>query len=142
MVVELGRSASGTFGRVVLVSAHGGNAAALNRAVRRLRLEGRSVLAWSPSWRGDAHAGRVETSVMLALHPERVALGRATAGNAAPIETLWRRLESHGVRAVAPNGVLGDPSGASADEGDRLLEEAAADLVTTVTGRACEPPAA
>ena len=31
------------------------------------------------------------------------------------------RLRAGGVAAVCPNGVLGDPTGASAEEGDRLL---------------------
>ena len=31
-------------------------------------------------------------------------------------------LRAHGVRKVSPNGVLGDPAGASAAEGTRLLD--------------------
>ena len=34
--------------------------------------------------------------------------------------------------AVAANGVLGDPTGASADEGRQLLHALVADLVATV----------
>ena len=34
--------------------------------------------------------------------------------------------------AVSPNGVLGDPAGASADEGRRLLAQLVADLVRAV----------
>ena len=48
-----------------------GNAEPLAAAVRKLRIEGREVRAWSPAFGGDAHAGRVETSLMLALAPER-----------------------------------------------------------------------
>jgi creatinine amidohydrolase len=33
------------------------------------------------------------------------------------------RLRTEGVRAVSPNGVLGDPTGATAAEGHRLFEE-------------------
>jgi creatinine amidohydrolase/Fe(II)-dependent formamide hydrolase-like protein len=33
---------------------------------------------------------------------------------------------------VSANGVLGDPSGASADEGERLLDQLAGDLVASV----------
>jgi creatinine amidohydrolase len=38
------------------------------------------------------------------------------------------RLTAEGVRKVSPNGVLGDPSGASASEGHALLELAAAQM--------------
>ena len=67
VLVELGRSATETFDRVLFVNAHGGNAAPLAAAVRLLREESRDVRAWSPRFGGDAHAGRTETSLMLAL---------------------------------------------------------------------------
>ena len=38
------------------------------------------------------------------------------------------RLRAGGVRAVAPNGILGDPRGASAEEGRALLAAATEDL--------------
>ncbi|MGH9093467.1 MAG: creatininase family protein, partial [Acidimicrobiales bacterium] len=47
VVVELCRSATATFGTVVLVSAHGGNAEPVRRACHRLAGEGRRVLAWA-----------------------------------------------------------------------------------------------
>jgi mycofactocin precursor peptide peptidase len=34
---------------------------------------------------------------------------------------LLPEMRAGGVAAVSPNGVLGDPAGASADEGERLL---------------------
>ena len=128
LLVELGRSASATFAAVVLVSAHGGNRVPVERAERRLRAEGRRVLAVFPRWPGDAHAGRVETSLMLALHPDRVRRGLAEAGEAAPIEELMPRLVAGGVRRVSANGVLGDPAGADAAEGRRLLDRAVEEL--------------
>jgi len=132
VLVELCRSASATFAGTVLVSAHGGNAEPVEGAVRLLTGEDRAVLAWSPSWSGDAHAGRTETSVMLALAPEAVRSAAATAGNDAPISELWSTLRSAGVRSVSANGVLGDPAGASADEGRALLAAAAEELASAV----------
>jgi mycofactocin precursor peptide peptidase len=41
-------------------------------------------------------------------------------------------LRQSGVRAVSPNGVLGDPAGASAAEGARLLARLAASLTGTM----------
>jgi mycofactocin precursor peptide peptidase len=131
-LVELCRSASATFERILLISAHGGNAEAVDRAQRRLRGEGRDVLAWAPSWAGDAHAGRTETSLMLALAPEHVRRDEAGAGNVAPIARLLPLLRVGGVRAVSSNGVLGDPAGASALEGGRLLRAASQELVAMV----------
>lgn len=132
VLVEWGRSASDTFSHLVFVNGHGGNAEPVGRAVRRLRAESRAVLAWSPHWDGDAHAGRFETSLQLALDPTRVRLELARAGNPAPLGELMARLRSEGVRPVSPSGVLGDPAGASAEEGEALLEALAADLVASV----------
>lgn len=125
LLVELVRSAGETWRRVVLLSAHGGNAEPVRRAVSVLRSESHDVRAWSPSWRGDAHAGRTETSLLLALGPQRVLLADAAAGSPAPLAQLLPALRAGGVRAVSDNGVLGDPAGASVDEGHRLLDEAA-----------------
>ena len=127
VLVELVRSATETFDRVLLVSGHGGNAVALRRAVTRLRHESRDVRAWSPAeaFAGDAHAGHVETSLMLALAPETVAMDRAAAGNRAPLAQLIGELQAHGTRAVSDNGVLGDPTAATADDGRTLLARGA-----------------
>ena len=59
-LVELGRSAD-AFAGVLFLSAHGGNAAPLRRAVTRLRSEGRNVRSWTPGpeqvegYHPDAH---------------------------------------------------------------------------------------
>lgn len=132
VLVELCRSAGATFERVLLVSAHGGNARTVTGAVSRLRAEGRDVRAWQPRWRGDAHAGRTETSIMLALAPGLVRRREARAGPRTPVAELLGRLETEGVRAVSDNGVLGDPAGACAEEGVELLRAATRDLVLTV----------
>jgi mycofactocin system creatininase family protein len=127
VLVELGRSATETFDRLLFLNAHGGNAQPLLGAVARLSLEGRDVRAWSPNWGGDAHAGRAETSLMLALKPRLVREDRAV-GNTAPLGALIGDLKAAGVRGVAPNGVLGDPTDSSAAEGDRLIAAAVEDL--------------
>ncbi len=132
LLIELGRCATLTFRRVLLVSTHGGNAGATARAERQLRAESRDVRVWRPDWVGDAHAGRAETSIELALAPERVRRERAEAGNTAPLAELMPALRRSGVRAVSPNGVLGDPAGASAAEGAALLDRLLAGLLATV----------
>jgi mycofactocin precursor peptide peptidase len=132
VLVELGRSAAVAFARVVMVSTHGGNATPVARAMAQLHAEGHPVMAWWPSWPGDLHAGRTETSLMLTIAPERVRLEQAETGDQRPIRTLLPLLVEGGVRAVSANGVLGDPTGASAGEGDRLLAAAVADLAEMI----------
>jgi creatinine amidohydrolase len=132
VVVELVRSAD-AFAGVVLVSGHGGNAEPVAAAEALLRSEGRRVLAWSPRVPGgDAHAGRTETSLLLALAPGRVQLSAAEPGDLRPLAGVIGELRRGGVRAVSANGVLGDPTGASAEEGRRLLDDLAADLAGRV----------
>ena len=134
LLVELCRSATVTFRKVLLVCTHGGNSEPVRRAQRRLRAESRDVLAWLPSWPGDAHAGRTETSLQLALSPERVHIDRAEPGNTRPITELMPVLRASSVHAVSPNGVLGDPAGASAAEGAALLGALLRDLLVVVDG--------
>jgi creatinine amidohydrolase len=128
LVVELGRSAACTWPRMLLLCTHGGNVAAVRSAARRLRSEGRDARVWIPAWGGDAHAGRTETSLMLAIDPGRVRLGVAQAGATEPLAELMPQLLAGGVKAVSHNGVLGDPAGASAAEGERPLDAAIASL--------------
>jgi mycofactocin system creatininase family protein len=121
VLIELGRSATETFPHVLFVCGHGGNAQPLADAVARLCVEGRDVRGWTPRWSGDAHAGHLETSLMLAIAPDRVQRARAQAGNPAPLAELMPAMRAAGVRAVSASGVLGDPARASAEHGRALL---------------------
>jgi mycofactocin precursor peptide peptidase len=124
VLVELGRSASRWASRLVFVNGHGGNLPTVPDAVAQLRHEGRDA-AWWPCVpaAGDAHAGRTETSILLALDPGSVRVDAAEPGATAPLVELLPALRAGGVAAVSPNGVLGDPTGAYAPEGERLLAE-------------------
>jgi creatinine amidohydrolase len=125
-LIELGRHVSLHWPALLLVNGHGGNATAVEAAVGRLRYEGRVCLAWHAALPGaDAHAGRAETSVMLALAPETVRMHRARRGNVQPLAEIMPLMREYGVRAVSANGVLGDPAGATAAEGERLLDRLA-----------------
>ncbi|WP_299052627.1 mycofactocin biosynthesis peptidyl-dipeptidase MftE [uncultured Nocardioides sp.] len=131
LLVELGRSACRWAQGVVFVNGHGGNVPTLKRAVALLRHEGRPV-AWTgcgvPG--GDAHAGRTETSILRHLAPWSVQPGLAEPGVTTPARELMAELVARGVRAVSPNGVLGDPTGATAEEGRGIVES----LVRRVVG--------
>jgi creatinine amidohydrolase/Fe(II)-dependent formamide hydrolase-like protein len=123
LVVELVRHAAAHWAAVLVLNGHGGNRDALDQAADLCRYEGRRLEIVHLGTTGmDAHAGRAETSMMLHLAPERVRVDLAEPGVIDPVATLLPALVSWGVRAVSPNGVLGDPSGASAVEGARLVE--------------------
>ncbi|EFC83042.1 Creatininase [Parafrankia sp. EUN1f] len=145
LLVELVRSMRDWSGPIVFVNAHGGNLRGLAEAVSQLRHEGHDV-AWLASGAGrdsasrgsaghddaghddagrdaatDSHAGFTETSLMLHLAPEQVRMRRAQPGNTAPLAELMPAIAAGGVAAVAPSGVLGDPTAASARAGEELL---------------------
>jgi creatinine amidohydrolase len=122
IVIELARSVKNWSPRIVFVNGHGGNVPTLNDALSQLVAEEHEAL-WVPCGvpGQDAHAGREETSVLLHLAPTSVRLDLAAAGASEDMKTLLPRLQADGVRAVSPNGVLGDPAGASAAEGREIL---------------------
>jgi len=132
LLVELGRSASRWAGRLVFVNGHGGNVPTLVDSVRLLRYEGRDAAWFACAPGGDAHAGRTETSLVLALAPTLVR-GDPVAGNPAPLGELLPAMRAGGVAAVSPNGVLGDPARASAEEGERLLASMTEALTAALT---------
>ena len=132
LLVELGRHASLHWPAMLLVNGHGGNGPAIADAVVRLRSEGRECHVWHAGLPGgDAHAGRTETSLMLALAPSEVLLEHAASGDTRPIAEIMPALRADGVRAVSANGVLGDPAGASAAEGEKILGS----LVVSLNGQ-------
>lgn len=137
VLVELGRSAGRWARRLVFVNGHGGNVQALRDAVQLLHTEGRAVRWYGCALRdagfpSDAHAGRTETSIMLAVAPRTVRLDVARAGNTQPLADLLPAMRAGSVRAVTENGVLGDPSGASAEEGRAMLTALVAGCVDIV----------
>ncbi len=132
MLIELVRSADWSSG-VVLVNGHGGNAEPVRRAVSILTAEQRRVLSWWPHVSGgDAHAGHMETSMMLALAPELVRRNSVEVGRTEPISELIGEIRAGGIRAVSPNGVLGNPDGATAGHGRSLITRLTIELVAAV----------
>lgn len=130
LLVELVRSLRTWAARVVLVNGHGGNLDAVRGAVEQLVAEGHDAV-WVPcaAAGADLHAGRTETSLLLHLRPDLVHLDRAVAGPTDTAAELLPRLRAGGVVAVSPQGVLGDPFGACAEEGRTLLAEMVARVV-------------
>jgi creatinine amidohydrolase/Fe(II)-dependent formamide hydrolase-like protein len=107
--------------RLVFVNGHGGNVDAFAAA---------GVRVWHVSVPGgDAHAGRTETSLLLHLAPDVVGPAREP-GNTMPLRDLLPALQNDGLRPHAPNGILGDPTGATAEEGAALFARLVDDLTT------------
>jgi mycofactocin system creatininase family protein len=132
VIVELVRSATWA-DRVILVNGHGGNAVPVERATRRLTDEHHRVLSWWPPaalpaeaavLTGDLHAGAIETSIMLALHPDLV----GEVPDADGIDVDLDALRRDGVSPHSTTGVLGDPTRATAELGKVLTEFLLTDL--------------
>lgn len=134
VLVEFGRSAFDWVARLVFVNGHGGNVDSLRSSVVLLRREGRDATWCSPTARqvADTHAGHTETSLLLHLSPELVRDEQSRPGNTAPLPDLMPRLRTGGLRAVSDSGILGDPTTATAVEGERLFAEMVEDCVNRV----------
>lgn len=154
------------FRRVVLFPSHGGNVDMLRAHVpflaRRLAgacevvLSVRGTTAFARMMavlaekgigigRAGVHAGYVETAMMLAYAPGLVRMELAEAGRCDEEfyepETIARsQMESflYGIESQSPNGILGDPVGASAEEGELLLQTAAASLAADLQAEPVE----
>jgi mycofactocin system creatininase family protein len=124
LLVEFGRSATNWARRLVFVNGHGGNVEALAAATTLLRFEGRDV-GWCSCGvlNADAHAGHTETSVLLHISPDAVRLQEMVPGNRAPLAELLPAMRRGGMAAVSDVGVLGDPTTATATDGERLFAE-------------------
>ena len=117
-VVELVRSARRSFAGVVVVSGHGGNAPALARAAARAGSRATSaglVARRSPVATPTPAAPR--PALAAGPRPGGGRPGRPRPAADEPLADLLPGAPGRGVRAVSPNGVLGDPTGATADEG-------------------------
>jgi len=143
-IVELVRSAlppqgsarPAPFRAVVLVNGHGGNVEALARARSLLIDEGRELSVWHPSVPGgDSHAGATETSLLLHLDPDCVRRDRLEPGSTARWREIAEMVVAGGLASVTPNGVLGDPTAATASSGAEIFDSLVADLVDVVATR-------
>ena len=146
--------------RVVLVNGHGGNADALREVAASVTREGLARVAaftWfdavDPADLGDAadsetmgHAGSVETSVLMAHAPHLVREDRLEDAREGASDG-WGEWVSGSNLAYdsaefTENGVVGDPSTATAERGEELAAAAAdalAALLSAVADRDVAP---
>ncbi|MEA2346541.1 MAG: creatinine amidohydrolase [Thermoleophilaceae bacterium] len=130
--------ARGGFRRVVMLASHGGNFGPLQAAIEKLGPDpGIEIVGMTdlgalatvaqfgaekhgvPVNEGGLHGGEWETSMMLAIAPDLVHMSRGEAGYTGDPMGALAGLFEGGVDSIAPNGVLGDPSAASAENGRR-----------------------
>ena len=121
-VVSIARSASWARG-ICIVNGHGGNADALKLVHSALDYENIRHSIWSlPYYEGaDMHAGHTETSLMLHLAPDTVRMDLAEVGAVGDSEMLIERMRAGGIKEVSSNGVVGDPTNATAAHGATML---------------------
>jgi creatinine amidohydrolase len=135
-------------GKIVIVTSHGGNSAAMMLVAQDLRAQ-HGMLAVTTSWsrfgapdglfsaeelRHGIHGGAVETSIMLARYREHVRTEAIAdfRSNALAIEKEFRWLSTQRPAPFAwqtqdlhPSGAVGDATQASADKGERLIDHGA-----------------
>ncbi|WHZ09572.1 MAG: Creatinine amidohydrolase [Burkholderiaceae bacterium] len=140
--------------KLLLFNAHGGQVSLMDIVARELRV-GCNMLVYRSSWfdlplgaaveklisadeqRFGVHAGQVETSMMLALHPDWVDMGRArdfasssreraakypVLGNGKSAKLGWAMQDYN------PQGAAGNAAAASAELGRTLLDSAGEQL--------------
>jgi creatinine amidohydrolase len=155
--VTLGAAvASAGLKRLLILNSHGGNPPPIALAAMRLRAQ-YGLLVVQTHWEAlaepaalapagapgrDWHAGWIETSVMLHLRPELVALDKASRSEMSFPEGLapdgpapWAWMTTD----LNRSGVIGDPTLASADLGRRLVERAAAGLAGLIARMTAAP---
>lgn len=153
-VTELGESVyRAGFRKLLLANGHGGQPQVLEMAARELRLRhGDFVIvpfhvSRLPNASGKfvsdqekrlaMHAGHSETALMLALAPDTVHMERAVA-NVPPsfpskiLSTDGRPACAWTARDFGPSGVIGDPLGATREQGLEILDTLAASWVEAI----------
>jgi creatinine amidohydrolase len=143
------------FRQLAVLNTHGGNSAALTYTLREIQATlglRAGLLRAQPSRQLDAreaaqgfHASEWETSLMLACAPSLVRMDRAVceyppavaaaSGDAGfPLPDVATALHVWRTRDLSQSGVIGDPTRASAEQGNRWLDECATDLARAITG--------
>jgi creatinine amidohydrolase len=141
------------FTRIIIIPSHGGNFATVRQAIEAAQkahpeaeitgftdllaltgfLEKASARHGVTAAEAGAHSGENETSMMLALEPDLVAIDRFTPGYIGPLgEAEMKTIFEKGMPALTANGVLGDPRTASAEKGEDYLERWAEFIISKI----------
>jgi creatinine amidohydrolase len=138
--------------KLVMLNAHGGNSPLMTVVATEARVR-LNMLAVATSWTRfgqpdgwispqdkaiDIHGGDIETSVMLALYPERVDMTKAAGFSSRQSEFAksFRHLRAYGPHAFGwkmsdlnPDGVAGNAAAATAERGEVLIAHAVSGIL-------------
>jgi creatinine amidohydrolase/Fe(II)-dependent formamide hydrolase-like protein len=151
LVYEIGMSAAHNgIKKLVIINGHGGNSPALNNAAQKINRDAKIFVCVDTGETSDVdildfietpndvHGGEIETSTSLAVRPHLVTMEKAvkliphfssryldfTAKRSVPWYAYTRK--------VSQNGVMGDPTKASAEKGEKIWRIMIAHLVALV----------
>ncbi len=138
--------------KIIMLNAHGGNSPLMTIVATEARMRF-DMLAVATSWTRfglpegliapeekaiDIHGGDIETSVMLALCPQHVAMEKAQAFSSRQREfsNRFKHLRAYGPHAFGwkmsdlnPLGVAGNAAAASAEKGEKIIAHAVRGLI-------------
>lgn len=144
------------FERIVLICSHGGNFFPMIEQLPGLRerhprtdivaytdllgevaaaAEVAAQFGVTPDEAG-AHAGEWETSMMLLVEPDTVHRDREEVGFMGDLGPVLDLINAQGIHVVTPNGILGNPTKASAEHGQAYLDRIAALIADYVKSEA------
>ncbi len=130
------------FRAAYLVTGHAGNVGAMAGAWAELNPDDRGRVVSFDDWPAQraavhevaetklnldrelvgTHGGHFETSILLAIAPDRVDMAAAVPGHVGPATEASAKLRSEGMAALSPVGIIGDPRGATAEAGEHYLD--------------------
>ncbi len=137
------------FRRILLLNSHGSNHPVLDLAARKTVIESEVICVSASYWNlisdrinelrkseigGIAHAGELEASIYMHLHPELVELDKAEKQILHDPDSQFFNLDlaaggssaslMHWWSAISPDGTMGDPTLADPETGRQFLEAA------------------
>jgi len=149
--------------KMLIITSHGGNTASMDTVARQLRARF-GMLVVLTSWEKlgpqtekndayiDIHGGEFETSIMLALNPDQVDMSKAENFDSgqSDMKKNFKHLGYHSSTAniswlaedLNPAGTVGNASAATADKGNKIIEQTVINFVELIDEiDRCPPPA-
>lgn len=151
LIYEIGMSvARNGINKLVIINGHGGNTPALNYAAQMITKDARIFVCVDTGETSDVdiekmtdtpndiHAGEIETSTSLALRPHLVKIDSAVKSIPRFSSRYLNFTSKRGVnwyahtKKISSSGVIGDPTKASAEKGEKIWQVMIAHLVALV----------
>lgn len=130
------------FHYLVVINGHGGNSSALQNAAKTATERGEHVVVIINWWRDlgkkaraevletqEGHAAEDETSEVMHVRPDLVDMSSAEAARA---EMEYMVISASYRRELYPSAVYGDPTSATPEKGEAIIDEAIQDLIDLI----------